>query len=208
MAEQAFTEKQDKRRREILRATLRLLRNHGTGITTAQIAADAHCSKETLYAWFGDRDGIFQALVEQQSRGMNAALGRQLRRAQGGDLRERLIRSGAALLDILTGDAAITVNRLAMAEACRERAGLGIATLDDWQTQVVTPFLELFDEGVAQDQLTIDDPQEVFEVFMGLLLGDRQRRLLLGEDARPHADAMEMIAQEAVERWLMIFSAR
>ena len=192
------------RRLQILRATLRLLRRHGSAITTAQIAAEAHCSKETLYNWFGDRDGIMMALAHEQAGGMRQAMAERFASAQG-SIEERLASCATLLLDIMTGDAALTVNRVAMAQACSENADLGKAVMADWNDQVAQPFLKIFQEGNENGELAVHSPEEAFENLMGLLVGDRQRQLLLGEDVRPEPAIMKAVAAKAVQRWLILY---
>lgn len=204
MEELAKQTRRSKRRRQILAATLRLLRRHGTGISTAQIAAEAKCSKETLYAWFEDRDGIFQTLVEEQAAAMGEAFERSNRRTAG-EFAEKLEAYCVTLLDIMTGEAAIAINRLAMADACRERADLGLIVLDDWNARVAVPFKDLFEQGTVSAVVSIEEPDEAFEVLIGLLIGDRQRRLLLGEDGRPDIKEMKQLARIAVRRWISVF---
>lgn len=196
--------KKDVRKEQILRATLRLLRTHGAGITTAQIAAEAHCSKETLYNWFGDRDGILRALVAEQAKGMNAAMLSGMAKVSG-TVEEKLKQSAALLLDILTGEAVLSVNRVAMAQACNNVSNLGDQVLADWDENVAAPFLKLFAEARSTHALSLDDDREGFEKLMGLLVGDRQRRLLLGEDARPNPANMQRLADEAVDQWLTLY---
>ena len=192
------------RRLQILRATLRLLRRHGAAITTAQIAAEAHCSKETLYNWFGDRDGIMLALVHEQATGMRDAMAERFASVQG-NLEARMSSCATLLLDIMTGDAALAVNRVAMAQACSENAELGRAVMADWKEQVAEPFIELFQEGNESGELAVHSPMEAFENLVGLLMGDRQRQLLLGEDVRPEPATMKAVATKAVQRWLILY---
>lgn len=183
---------------------MRLVRRHGTGISTAQIAAEARCSKETLYNWFDDRDGIFLALVRAQAAEMNKALLAGFSASEG-RLEERLRAYATCLLDIMTGDALIVVNRIAMAQACEDVSELGQTVLGSWSQQVEKPFLSLFEEGNRNGTLAVHDSQEAFEALLGLLLGDRFRRLLLGEDARPSSESMAPIAAKAVQRWLILY---
>ena len=204
MSEEMKQEKHDKRRRQILGATLRLLRRHGAGITTAQIAAEASCSKETLYNWFGDRDGIMMALVKEQARGMNQALDFGIK-TEAGNLETRLKAHCTQLLDIMTGDAVLVVNRVAMAETCSDKSVLGTAVLADWHNQVAEPFYRLFQQGNENGELAIHSEEDAFENLIGLLVGDRQRQLLLGRDARPSQSDMPAIAGKAVQRWLLLY---
>ncbi len=198
------SDKQGLRRRQILGATLRLLRRHGAGITTAQIAAEAHCSKETLYNWFEDRDGIMMALVKEQAKGMNRALAAGFGNKQG-SLEARLKTHCTLLLDIMTGDAVLAVNRIAMAEACSDKTNLGLTVLADWKAEVCEPFFKLFQQGNENGELAVHDADEAFENLLGLLVGDRQRRLLLGENSRPEQAAMAAIAAKAVQRWMILY---
>ena len=204
MSDESSQNKNDARRRQILGATLRLLRRHGTAITTAQIAAEAHCSKETLYSWFGDRDGIMMALVHEQARSVGDLLSSEFAQAEG-SLEARLKHYCTLLLDIMTGDAVIVVNRIAMAEACSDNSSLGAAVLADWNEQIAVPFLTLFQEGNARGELAIHSAEEAFENLVGLLIGDRQRKLLLGDKKRPESAAMAAIAAKAVQRWLILY---
>jgi AcrR family transcriptional regulator len=46
------------RQQEVLDAVLKLMVAEGDGFSVAAVARAASCSKETLYKWFGDRDGL------------------------------------------------------------------------------------------------------------------------------------------------------
>ncbi len=204
MAYESKLSKRETRSRQILGATLRLVRDHGTAISTAQIAAQANCSKETLYNWFDDRDGIFLTLINEQAKGMNAALSVGFG-AVDGTFAEKLQAYSTLLLDILTGDAVVVVNRIAMAQTCTETSQFGTAVLAIWRDQVRVPFFELFQEGHVSRDVQIEDMDDAFETLLGLLVGDRQRRLLLGEKARPKMSEMEDVANRAVDRFLVLY---
>ncbi|MGO4839573.1 TetR/AcrR family transcriptional regulator, partial [Rhizobiaceae sp. 2RAB30] len=55
------------RQQDVLDATLALMVEEGDGVTMAAVARRASCSKETLYKWFGDRDGLLTATVQWQA---------------------------------------------------------------------------------------------------------------------------------------------
>src|ERR1700754_2818927 len=61
------------RQRDVLDAALRLLVEEGDTLTMAAVAQRASCSKETLYKWFGDRDGLLTAVVRWQAAGVRVA---------------------------------------------------------------------------------------------------------------------------------------
>lgn len=52
------------KRRELVEATLRAIRTHGAGVGMDEIAATAGTSKTVIYRHFGDRTGLFVAVVE------------------------------------------------------------------------------------------------------------------------------------------------
>lgn len=60
---EALTERQ----KAVLDAALRLLVEEGDNLTMTAVARRASCSKETLYKWFGDRDGLLTATVQWQA---------------------------------------------------------------------------------------------------------------------------------------------
>ncbi|MEP7241933.1 MAG: TetR/AcrR family transcriptional regulator, partial [Devosia sp.] len=55
------------RQQVVLTAALDLLVEAGDGLTMTAVARRASCSKETLYKWFGDRDGLLTATVQWQA---------------------------------------------------------------------------------------------------------------------------------------------
>lgn len=192
------------RRRQILTAVLHLVREHGTGISTAQVAARAQCSKETIYAWFSDRDGLFDALIAEQGAAMAQALrvvNRRYAEGGGSSARERLALFGLGVLDIMTGDAAIVVNRIAMSRTCSQNSQAGEGVRQVWQSEVADRFASL----VNGAGWPIDDIGEAWQAYVGLLIGDRQRQLLLGEASRPGGEAMRAIADRASNQWLALY---
>ena len=56
------------RQSAVLAEALRLLVEGGDkALTTAGLARAANCSKESLYKWFGDRDGLLSAMISFQA---------------------------------------------------------------------------------------------------------------------------------------------
>jgi len=206
-SEQAALEKRAKRRREILSATLRGVRRFGPLVSTAQVASLAKCSKETIYGWFGDRDGLMRALVEEQAQAMATLLEAQ-KPALGEAITQQLRKQAVLLLDIMTGDAHLAVHQIAIAQdGQKDVRDLGQSVMDEWRKLVVTRFSSLMERGVKDGSLVVYSSPEAFEDLVGLLIGDRQRKLLLGENARPEAQNMQSVAGKAVQRWMVLYGA-
>src|ERR671917_2547993 len=69
------------RREEILKVALSVLAERGyRGTSMLKIAERSQASKETLYAWFGDKRGLFEELVSWQAERVDAALAPSLER--------------------------------------------------------------------------------------------------------------------------------
>lgn len=190
-------------RTAILAAALDILRQRGAeGLTTAAVAAAAACSKETIYRLFANKAGLLAALIEAQTLKANEILARQL--LSGGDGSAALARGGAALLDLLSGDASSAIHRAAMADGS---GALGRLLAQEGRSRMAelfaAPIRAMIDAGELGDAPT----QEIFETFEGLLLGSRQVRALLGDGAaRPRADEFKGIADLAVERLRRVFA--
>ncbi|MBK8459014.1 MAG: TetR/AcrR family transcriptional regulator [Micropruina sp.] len=53
------------RRRELVESTLRAIRKHGASVGMDEIATEAGTSKTVIYRHFGDRSGLYLAVVEK-----------------------------------------------------------------------------------------------------------------------------------------------
>jgi len=198
-------QRQAKRRREILASTLRGVRQFGPAVSTAQIAGLAKCSKETLYGWFGGRDGLMHALVEAQASAMASLLAAQPPML-GDGFAKQIRQQCVLLLDMMTGDAHLAVHQIAIAEdGSKSVRVLGQTVMAQWETQVVARFVSLIEGGAQEGAVVVYSPREAFDDLLGLLIGDRQRQLLLGQDARPPAAQMQAVAEKAVQRWMVLY---
>jgi AcrR family transcriptional regulator len=72
------------RRKELVEATLRAIRDHGAGVGMDEVAATARTSKTVFYRHFSDRAGLYTAVVER----VDATIIRDLTRAAGDPARD------------------------------------------------------------------------------------------------------------------------
>lgn len=205
MAEKA---PQPNRQTQVLEAALALLVEGGEkAITTAGVARAANCSKESLYKWFGDRDGMLAAMVSHQASKVRT-LGNGEALADGGAaLRDNLIEFATDLLEVLSSDSSLAMNRLAIGAAGREDSKLGQHLLSRGKRQISDRAGTLLKRGKMLGQLKFDDAQEAFETLYGLILRDEHLRLLLGEgQALTHPEA-ERRATTAIQQFLHLYGA-
>ncbi len=74
------------RRRELVEDTLRAIRRHGAGVGMDEIAAQAGTSKTVIYRHFGDRAGLYVAVVASVHDFIHADLRAALELADAADL--------------------------------------------------------------------------------------------------------------------------
>ena len=185
------------REQRIVAAALEELIEHGyERVTMLGIASRAGASKETLYSWFGSKEGLFAALIkanaDQSAQRIQQAL------ASDDDPIDTLRAYAAGLLRLLTGPGSIALNRAAMSSP--ELAEVLLAHGRHRVGPLVEAFLaRLSDTGV----ISITDPGDAFELLYGLVIRDAQIRVLLGEQP-PEPDAIAERAVSAVDEFLAL----
>jgi AcrR family transcriptional regulator len=192
------------RQREVLDAVLALMVEEGDSFSMAAVCRRASCSKETLYNWFGDRDGLLAATVRWQ-----ASKVRLPSPGQSDMDRQRLERQLAGFaeswLTVLTGEVSIALNSLAVAHAKSSKSPLGKTVLDNGRFAIgrrVKPVLEMAREAGL---LRFDDTEEAFRTFFGLVVRDVQIRALLGDRPLPEPQQIRREAEAAARQFLTLY---
>lgn len=145
------------------------------GASMLSIAKAAKASNETLYKWYGDKKGLFEALVRDNA----AETARLLAEAidQNAEPMDALEQVAPVFLTMLLGDRAIMLNRAAAAEA----SGTLGAALSSAGRDVVQP---LFGRLIAQATETQGaEAGRLTGMFLGLLIGDTQIKRVIGVQA-------------------------
>ena len=193
------------RRQSIIRAAFSALMEKGyAGTSTLEIARRARVSKRELYAEFGSKIGILEALVAATSSKIRAPL-------EVADVVDRsgfvtmLTAYGAAALAELTSPHVIAVNRLAAAEADRS-AELG-RMLDERGRQAGRDaLLAFFAKARETGVLTHGDPGDIAGDFFSLLIGDLMLRLMLGVVRHPTRTEIARRAERAKDAILQLYA--
>ncbi|MFD2237320.1 TetR/AcrR family transcriptional regulator [Aureimonas populi] len=200
-------EEWSKRQGEVLDAALELLVSSGSGLTMNAVARRANCSKETLYKWFGGRDGLLTATVQRQASKVRAVPAQE-----GGCERQALMASlerfASDWLKTIAGETSVALNRLAVGQAGSAKRDLGAVVLHNGPFAMqrrLSPLLEAAREGGL---LAFDDAEAAFRTFFGLVVRDMQIRLLLGERPAPEPRALEAQARHATEQFMSLYGAQ
>jgi AcrR family transcriptional regulator len=190
------------RQAEIEHAAYAVLDDKGYEATSMlAVARAARASNETLYNWYGDKTGLFRALVRRNAAEVKALLEAEI--AAGGDAVEALARIGPVLLALVTSDRAVALNRAAAADPTGE---LGLAIAAEGRETVAPLIAAVLAQGRAKGQLAFDDLAMACETYLGLLIGDLQIRRVVGRMPQPDADAMAQRAAMALRHLLRLFA--
>ena len=193
------------RQKAVLDAVLELLVEGGDQITMTAVAKRASCSKETLYKWFGDRDGLLAATVRwQASKVRTGNYDRQKLDAEA--LRDSLEAFAANWLKVISSRTSIALNRVAVSHASG-KSNLGRIVLDNGRFAIGERLKPLLEAGRAAGLLAFDDAEDAFRTFFGLVGRDVQIRLLLGDPLKLSAAAIEGDARRAVDQFFIVFGA-
>ena len=199
-----MTMSSDARRQRLLEAALGELRTRGyAGTSMLAIATAARTSKETLYRLFGDKRGLFAALVRHNAGAVNADLAAALQSDRPPE--EVLPQLGRGLVQLLLGERAVAINRAAIAEAATS-SELGETLAAAGRGTTGPLILQYLAAQRDQGRLAFPSVDEAFEVFLGLLLRDRQVRVLLGALPLPPNEDLDDLADRAVVYFLRLFA--
>jgi AcrR family transcriptional regulator len=188
-------------RQIVLDAAFDLLLERGYRSTTmAAVAERAGSSKETLYAWFGDKPGLFTALVRREAEAMNEHVRAAFE--DDADHRETLTAFATNLLRLLLGERSLAINRAAISEldGAPELSRVLLAQGRHRTGPIVEAYLARL---AGQGRLAVDDPAEAFGLLYGLVVRDLQIRALLGEQVTA-GKAIAARARLAVEQFLTL----
>ncbi len=183
-------ENQHARRKQIEAVAYEVLAEKGYKATSMlAIAKRAKASNETLYNWYGNKQTLFQSLVEANAFEVISLLKGCI--DDQSPIQQTLGRLGPVLLRMITGDKAIALNRAAAADA-DETGTLG-QTLSEAGRESVLPFVaKALEMARSRGELFFDDTGEITELYLNVLIGDLQIRRAIG--------AISSLANDEVER--------
>lgn len=195
----------DRRRTVIEDAAFALLIEKGYKATSMlEVARRAGASNETLYKWYGNKQGLFAALVEANARDVAGLLRTRLDGVDADPL-ETLTTVGPLLLDLVTGERAIALNRAAVGDV-HDTATLGPALAESGRETIVPLIAELLEQARDKGLLAFDDAAVVAEAYVALLIGDLQIRRATGAIGPLADDAVRARAERAVSRIIRLFA--
>lgn len=192
------------RQQAVLDAVLALMVEQGGDLTMTAVARRASCSKETLYKWFGDREGLLTATVRWQASKVRAG-NYDRQKLDAFALRDSLIRFAANWLGVISSPTSIALNRFAIAQAGARGSNLGAIMLANGRFAIGERLKPVLDAGREAGLIAFDDTETAFRTFIGLVGRDVQIRLLLGDRLNLAATEIERDAARATDQFLTLY---
>jgi len=171
------------------------------GTSMLAVAKAAGASNETLYNWFGNKQGLFAAMVEENARSASDVLSKVF---DDTDPLETLEVFGARLLELITGEKAIALNRAAAADVA-EGGILGNLIAEHGRRKVVPMVSRTFQIAQQLGLIRQHDPDEIAEIYIAMLLADIQIRRVIGVTGAPDTAATRNHSQRVSELIVELF---
>ncbi|MBL4785600.1 MAG: TetR/AcrR family transcriptional regulator [Cohaesibacteraceae bacterium] len=188
-----------RREEDIAKAAYGLLEEKGfTGMSMLAIARRAKASNETLYRWYGDKHGLFLALILKNGEDVREFLVADL--DENASARKTLNSLGPKLLGLLVSERAIALNRAAAADPT---GVLGEALAKGGRGTIAPLIGRVFERLKREGMVAFDDTRDITGTYINMLVGDLQiRRVIgtLGELTQDEILARAIRAQDAVFR--------
>jgi AcrR family transcriptional regulator len=195
-------DKRETRQQQIETAAYEVLEQKGfAGASMLAIAMAAKASNETLYRWYGDKIGLFSALVERNAAEVRQMLETGLE-AQA-DPMQILEDIAPALLTLLLGDRAIALNRAAAADST---GALGQAITRSGREAIAPLIAQVLEQARAGGDLDFDTPLDAVSLFLDLLVGDQQIRRAIGQTNSPTPDEIARRVTRALSRFRLLLT--
>jgi AcrR family transcriptional regulator len=188
--------RREEKKRAIREAAYALLAEKGYKATSMlEIAKRASASNETLYRWYGNKQGLFREMVEENARDARELVERSLK--EGASPFETLRLLGPAILKIVTGPRAIALNRAAAADV-HETGLLGPTIAASGRNTLAPMIARMLGDAQAGGKAVCEDPEAATEFYLALLIGDIQIRCVSGAIDAPGEAAIEARAEWAL----------
>lgn len=192
------------RQQAVLDAVLALMVEGRDALTMAAVARRASCSKETLYKWYGDREGLLAATVRWQASKVRAG-NYDRTRLDSASLRESLENFAATWLKVISSATSIALNRIAVQHAASASSDLGRIVLANGRFAIGERLKPLLEAGRERGLLRFDEAEEAFRTFFGLVGRDVQIRLLLGDALTMDEADIRRDATRATDQFMTLF---
>lgn len=179
----------DVRRAEIEAVAYELLAQQGyENISMLKIAKAAKASNETLYNWYGDKKGLFAAMIRGNAATTLQAIEQNLATDQRPETALRKV--AKTLLTMLMSENAVALNRAAAGDPTNE---LGRVLQQEGRDKVMPKLLPLIEQLVEPSAAA-----DALGLFLAVLIGDAQVKRIIGAMPQPKTAEIEARVDRAL----------
>ena len=194
--------KTDAKRREIVATAWEVFRAKGLeGASMSDVAERLGGSKATLYRYYGSKEELFAAALEEALKAQSDEAYKRVTRE--GDLRERLLEFAETYLNFRLTPEMIGVHRQMIASA--ERSNLSAVLRAEFIEPNWRRFADVIEREMAAGHLRKADPYLASIHFRGLVEADVLERRLNGERLVTNAQ-IETAVEKGVEAFLRAYA--
>jgi len=195
MSEDAITA--EDRHARVAEAAYALLAERGYAATSMLlIARRSGTSNQTLYRRYGNKQGLFRRLVEDNAAAARAMLEQTL--SGTSDPMATLQDLAPVLLAMVTGDRAVILNRAAAGDV-HDTGTLGQALEQAGRGTVIPLIAQVMNQAQERGQLRRRLlPAQLADLYVRLLIGDWQIQRVIGSRPAPDAQACADRAEETM----------
>ena len=190
---------------QILCSASRLFMEHGVqGTTMEQIAREAGVSKLTLYRRYPDKNTLFTAILNDKCR---QYLPEDIFEVSpGAQPSDALTRLGTSLLELITSNDAVDLNRVITTESAHNPQ-LTAQFYASGPLRTKTRLIEMMSSLKSSGAVKIDDPTLAAEMFSALIVGSELIKCCnMNIGPRPNITQIQAYVQKAVTFFLRAYS--
>jgi TetR/AcrR family transcriptional repressor of mexJK operon len=181
----------------ILDAAVEVLAERGVHAPIEEVARRAGVSKQTIYNHYGSKTELVRTLVERRRNRITAPLDRA---APGDRVEDTLASYAQAILELMVTPNSIQLLRMGVTSAT-EMPDLA-RTIYDAGSRASRYRLAEFLATAPRAEVVIEDPAQAAELFLGMVTGGVQIRLLLGLESEIQPDGIPGRARACARRFV------
>jgi len=195
----------DQRRERILEIAREVFFEVGySAATMSMIAARLGGSKGTLYAYFKNKEDLFDAIIGDQCLVIQETLAQA---EEGADLRETLTVFGRELVTAMSSDWAVRTFQLVTEEAIRNPE-LARRFDEAGPQQGIAATAQFLRTAQAAGQIDVPDPEHAAGVLCALFRGELHLRRMMGMEPEPTPERVEREVEIAVNVFLAAYAPK
>ncbi len=189
-----------KRKEALISAARKLFTEHGlAGTTLEMITAEAGGSRRTIYELFGNKDGIFEAVVRDGTKHATSIIGEI--QFSNLELRESLIEFGTKLMTFLTAADTIKYFRLLISEIPRF-PHVGKVFYETGSLEGRRILAAYFTAQIAAGNWPKSDPEQAAIFLLSLIKSDLDIRQFTYSGWKPRTHDLQQHVTNAVDMFL------